>query len=267
MPLKKQKPTTQSQRHLIRIDKNVTKNPLLKKQIVGKKNQSGRNHSGKITVFHKGGGVKNRYRKINFSRTENSTGIICSIEYDPNRNALISSVFDLTKKEFYYILSPQGIQVSTIIKSGLGIKPDLGNSLPIYNIPEGIPIHNISPKTFKKSQISRSAGTFSTIIEKTDTFALIQLSSGEQRYVSTNCYANIGRVSNKQHYLTKLGKAGRSRWLNRRPTVRGVAMNPIDHPHGGGEGKKSGKSLTPWGQPNSKGKTSKSTNKLILKRN
>jgi large subunit ribosomal protein L2 len=260
------KPITPSQRHLIQINKkNLHKKPILKNKILGIKNSSGRNNSGKITVFHKGGGVKKRYREINFYRTNNSTGIICSIEHDPNRNSYISAVFDFISNEFFYIITPQNIKIGDIIKSGLEIEPSLGSSLPVSEIPAGIPIHNISAKYLKKAQLSRSAGTFSIIKEKTNKSVLIQLSSGEQRFISNKCFATIGEVSNELYLLTQSGKAGHSRWLNKRPTVRGVAMNPIDHPHGGGEGKKSGKGKTPWGKNNRKGKTSRSTNKLIFK--
>ena len=266
MSFKTIKPITPSQRHLIKLNKkHLTKKPLLKSKIFGKKNETGRNHLGKITVYHKGGGVKKRYREINFSRNNESIGIVCSIEHDPNRNAFISSVFNFTKNEFFYIITPQNIKIGDIVKSGLEIEPSLGSSLPISEIPAGIPIHNISPKVSKEAQISRSAGTFSIIKNKTDDTATIELSSGEKRLVSTKCFATIGEVSNEMYFLTQHGKAGHSRWLNKRPSVRGVAMNPIDHPHGGGEGKKSGNSKTPWGKPSRRGKTSKSINKLIIK--
>lgn len=267
MLLQNIKPTTPSRRQLIKINKNhLEKKPILKNKIKGKKNITGKNNSGKITVFHKGGGVKKNYRQINFNRINNSTGIICSIEHDPNRNTYIASVFDFLSSSFFYILAPKNLKVGDIVKSGLEIEPSLGSSLPISEIPVGTYIYNISPKVSKEAQISRSAGTFSRIKEKTDTYAIIQLSSGEQRFISPKCFACVGRVSNELHFLTRLGKAGHSRWLNKRPTVRGVAMNPIDHPHGGGNGKKSGNSLSPWGKPNNSGKTSKTKNKLIFKR-
>lgn len=269
MILQKVKPTTSSRRQLIKLNQknlNLSKKPILKTKIRGTKTPSGRNNSGKITVFHKGGGVKRRYREIDFYRTVDSTGIVCSLEHDPNRNAYIASIFDFLNNTFFYILAPQNLKVGDIVKSGLEIEPSLGSSLPLSGIPIGTPIYNISPKVFKKAQISRSAGTFSIIKEKTETSAIIELSSGEQRHVSLKCVASIGEVSKELYFLTRLGKAGQSRWLNKRPTVRGVAMNPIDHPHGGGEGKKSGNSRTPWGRPNNKGKTSTSTNILILKK-
>lgn len=267
--LQKVKPTSASRRQLIKLNSkslNISKKPLLKSKIAGKKNSSGRNNSGKITVFHKGGGVKQKYREINFDRKYNSTGIVCTIEHDPNRNAYISSVFDFIDKTFYYILTPQNLRVGDIVKSGLKAAPTLGSSLPIANIPIGTPIHNIAPTLKSSGQISRSAGTFSIIKEKTEKYCIIELSSGEQRYVSPNCFASIGEVSKELFFLTRLGKAGQSRWRNKRPTVRGVAMNPVDHPHGGGEGKKSGTLRTPWGKSNHKKKTSRSKNKLIIKK-
>ena len=269
MILQKVKPTTASRRQLIKLNckgLNLSKKPLLKSKITGKKNSSGRNHSGKITVFHKGGGVKQKYREINFNRKYNSTAIVCTIEHDPNRNAYISSVYDFINKSFYYILTPQNLRVGDIVKSGLKAAPSLGSSLPIANIPIGTPIHNISPTLSSFGQISRSAGTFSIIKEKTEKYCTIELSSGEQRHLSSNCFASIGEVSKELFFLTRLGKAGQSRWRNKRPTVRGVAMNPVDHPHGGGEGKKSGSSRTPWGKSNQRGKTSRSKNRFIIKK-
>jgi len=267
--LQKVKPTTPGRRQLIKLNQkslNLSKKPMLKNKVKGLKNSSGRNNSGHITAFHRGGGVKKRYRKVNFDRTANSTAIVCSLEHDPYRNAYIAAVFDFINNDFFYILAPKNLKVGDIVKSGLEVEPSLGSSLPIAKIPIGTAIHNVSPAFNKKAQISRSAGTFSTIKEKTEKYAVIELSSGEQRYVSSKCFASIGEVSKELHFLTRSGKAGRSRWLNKRPTVRGVAMNPIDHPHGGGEGKKSGIARTPWGQPNHRGKTSKSTNKLIIKK-
>lgn len=258
MILEKVKPTTSSRRQLIKLNYkslNLAKKPILKQSLKGKQNSSGRNHSGKITAFHKGGGAKKKYRNINFLRTFNSTGIVCSLEYDPNRNAYIAAIFDFINSEFFYILAPQNLQIGDILKTGLELEPSLGSSLPISEIPIGTPIHSISLKKSGKGKLSRSAGTFSIIKEKTETHAIIELSSGERKSISLECFATVGEVSNALCSFTRLGKAGRSRWLNRRPTVRGVAMNPIDHPHGGGEGKKSGSSRTPWGKPSLGGKT------------
>jgi large subunit ribosomal protein L2 len=268
MNFKINKPTTSSQRHLIQLNTNrfTTKKPLIKKKTIGLINFSGRNNSGKITVRHKGSGHKKTYRIINFKRTDEVTGIVCSIEYDPNRNSNIASIYNLTFNNFFYILAPKNLKVGDIIKSGINIEPKLGNSLPIAEIPVGSLIHCISPTPSHYSTLSRAAGAFSFIKEKTLNYAKIELSSGEQRILSSDCYATLGIVSNELGFLTKIGKAGRSRWLNCRPSVRGVAMNPVDHPHGGGEGKKSGKGKTPWGKPVKNGSTSKSKNKLILKK-
>lgn len=267
MNFKIRKPITPSQRQLTQlnnIDLTVS-TPLIKKKTKGLINSAGRNNSGKITVRHKGGGHKKKYRIINFSRTDETTGIICSIEYDPCRNANIASVFNLSLNNFFYMLAPKKLKVGDIVKSGLNLEPKLGYSLPISEIPVGSLIHCVSPTTLKPAQIARSAGTFSYIKEKTLQYAKIELSSGEQRFISPQCYATVGIVSNDLFFLTQYGKAGRSRWLNKRPSVRGVAMNPVDHPHGGGEGKKSGKGKTPWGKNTKSGFTSKSKNKLIIK--
>lgn len=268
MKLKTFKAITPSLRNLIRL--NMTEligKPLLKSKIKGKKQKAGRNSSGKITSFCKGGGHKKKYRILEFKRVKESVGIITSLEYDPFRSAVIASVYDITTKKFFYIISPKNLSVGDIIKSGRNVSTKNGNSLPISKIPVGCLIHNIAPKTNSISQISRSAGTFSQLIEKTPKFGRIKLSSGEQRTLSVNCFATIGIVSNELFLLTTKGKAGRSRWLNNRPKVRGVAMNPIDHPHGGGEGKTSGgrTSVTPWGKPTKGGKTSRSKNKLIIR--
>jgi large subunit ribosomal protein L2 len=266
MGLKTRKPITPSQRQLVLLSReNLRKKPMIKKLIKGIQNSSGRNNSGKITVKHKGGGHKKKYRKLDFFRTNPSTGIICSIEYDPNRSANIAAVFDTHTNTFSYITAPKNIKIGDIVKSGPNAETNIGHSLPISKIPVGSYIHNISPKSKVPAQISRSAGTFSQLTEKTLEYAKIELSSGEQRLISVKCYATIGIVSNELVFLTRLGKAGHSRWLNKRPTVRGVAMNPIDHPHGGGEGKKSGMGRTPWGKPTKGGKTSKTRNKLIIK--
>jgi len=256
MQLKIAKPNTPSQRHLIQLNKkHLRKKPLIKARLKGLTSRSnGRNNSGKITIRHKGSGHKRKYRLVNFNRTLDSTGIICSIEYDPNRNANIASVFDLAKNNFYYILAPKFLKVGDIVKSGINAEAKLGHSLPISKIPVGSYIHNISPKPSNPAQISRAAGTFSHLKEKTIKYAKIVLSSGESRLISPECYATIGVVSNELTFLTQLSKAGQSRWVNKRPTVRGVAMNPVDHPHGGGEGKKSGKGKTPWGKPTKKGR-------------
>jgi len=261
MKLKTFTPITPSLRNLIQLNKTeLTNKPLLKSKIKGLKQNSGRNFDGKITSFCKGGGHKRKYRKIEFKRTENSIGIVIGIEYDPFRSSNIASVYNFLTKTFFYIIAPKNLTLGDIVKSGENADIKNGHSLPISKIPIGCLIHNISLKSNSFSQLSRSAGTFSQLIEKTPKFGKIKLSSGEQRELSIKCFATIGIVSNELSLLTTVGKAGRSRWLNKRPKVRGVAMNPVDHPHGGGEGKTSGgrSSVTPWGKPTKGGKTSRS---------
>ena len=249
MVLKTKVSTTSSQRHLIKINsENLQKKPTIKSKLEGRTNFAGRNNSGKITVRHKGGGHKKRYRKIDFSRVKESASIVLSIEYDPYRNAFISALYDFLNKKFLYIIATKNLKLGDIVKSGLKAEPKLAHSLALSEIPLGSCVNNISSRPFGKAQFSRSAGTFSYLKEKTFKYAKLELNSGEQKFVPINCFATIGIVSNNFVSLTQLGKAGRSRWLNRRPTVRGVAMNPVDHPHGGGEGKKSGSGKTPWGK-------------------
>jgi len=267
MELKKINPITPSQRCLIKI-KNVhlKKSPILKTQIFGLTNTSGKNNIGRITSYHKGGGHKQKYRKINFFRKKNSVGIVTSIEYDPNRNTNIVSIYDFLLNYYFYIIAPKNLSVGDIVKAGFNAEPKIGHSLTISKIPAGSFIHNISVKSKKKAQISRAAGTFSQLIEKTSKQGRIRLSSGEYRFLSVNCLATMGIVANDFFFLTTRGKAGRSQWFNKRPKVRGVAMNPVDHPHGGGEGKTSGgrTSVSPWGKSAIGGKTSRSQNNLII---
>jgi len=212
MILKPLKPTTSSQRHLLLLKKDhLAKAPLLKFKLEKIKNLSERNNQGKITIRHKGGGHKKRYRKINFNRSLKSIGIVITIEYDPNRNCHIMSLFDFHKNIFYYLLAPQNIKVGDIIKSGSKIKPALGNALPISAIPIGNFLHNISQIPQNSAQISRAAGSFSQLEEKTLTYARLKLTSGKIKYISIKNYATIGVVSNKFSFLTCKGKAGRSR--------------------------------------------------------
>jgi large subunit ribosomal protein L2 len=235
------------------------KNPLLKKKLIGLKNSSGRNSFGRITINHRGSGHKKKIRLISFNRPLNSKGILISLEYDPNRNTYISCIYDFIEKNYFYMLLPKKSRIGDIVQSGTFAKLKLGNNLKLSKIPVGSYIHNVSIIPDKKGIISRAAGTFTVLIEKNNKYARLKISSGEQKFVSINCTATLGVVSNEHHILTNLGKAGRSRWLNRRPTVRGVAMNPVDHPHGGGEGKTSGGKilLTPWGNPTKNKKTRK----------
>ena len=219
----------------------------------------------KLQYGTKVGDIKKKFRTLDFFRKHPSTSIVSSIEYDPYRSANIAAIFDISTSKFNYIIAPKNLKIGDIVKSGPNAENKVGHSLPISKIPVGSYIHNISPKSKKPAQISRAAGTFSKLIEKTLQYAKIELSSGEQRFISVKCFATLGIVSNEFAFLTRLGKAGQSRWLNKRPTVRGVAMNPVDHPHGGGEGKKSGSGRTPWGKPTKGRKTSQTQNKLIIK--
>jgi large subunit ribosomal protein L2 len=252
MIFKKIKPTTPSQRHFQKIKiKNLNKTSLLKKNVINYKRSFGKNNTGKITSYHKGGGHKKKYRKINFIRTNNSVHIVTSIEYDPYRNCHIAAVYDYIKNKHEYIISPKNLKIGDVLKSGNHAIIKIGHSLKLSQIPIGVPIHNVSIKKNKHSVVCRSAGMFSKIIKKTIKKIDIRLSNYNNLTVSSDCFATIGIVSNENYFLNTLGKAGRSRWLNRRPKVRGVAMNPIDHPHGGGEGKTSGgrMSVSPWGKP------------------
>lgn len=267
MAIVKVKPTSSSRRNYVKlVNKNLSRTPKIKTKLLGKKTNSGRNFSGKITVRHKGGGHKRKYRKICFKRNYDSIGVVLSIEYDPNRNSNIAAVYDGFLNEYYYIIAPKNLLMGDIVKSGTVAEIKVGHSLPISEIPVGSFIHTINTKINSNATLSRAAGAFSVLLEKTKDHARIKLSSGEQLFLSTYCYATIGIVSNNDIFLTKTGKAGRSRWLNRRPKVRGVAMNPVDHPHGGGEGKTSGgrNSVTPWGKPTKGGSTKNLKNKYRI---
>ena len=261
MILKKWKPVTPSSRNLIQVKNlNLAKKPLLKQKIIGLKTNTGRNKYGRITVRHKGGGHKQNYREINFFRNIDGIFIVLSLEYDPNRSATIASIYNILTKEYEYIIAPKNIQVGDVVKSGKNAEVKNGHALPLAKIPVGSIIHCVSIKPFDKAIISRAAGSFCELIEKRTLTVGIKCRSNKYRYISKECVASIGSVSNELLFLTNIGKAGRSRWLNKRPKVRGVAMNPIDHPHGGGEGKTSGgrTSVTPWGKPSKNKKTSRS---------
>jgi len=252
MIFKKYKPTTSSVRHLKLLKKKegFSLNSPLKNKRIFIKNSGGRNNQGKITSYHKGGGVKQLYRKIDFLR-QNSKGIVEKIEYDPCRTSFIAKIFDFDKNFHFYILAPHGLEKGNYIQSGNFSPLKNGNALPLYKIPVGFLIHNLSIKPGFKAQLIRSAGAFGQLIQKNQYQARIKLPSGEQRLVLVNNTATLGVLSNANNCYNIFGKAGRSRWKNKRPIVRGVAMNPVDHPHGGGEGKTSGgrPSVTPWGKP------------------
>ena len=266
MIFKKIKPITSSQRHVKLLNKShLTNQSLIKSDTKGINKSGGRNNLGRITSFKKGGGHKKLYRNIDFYRT-NLNGVVTSIEYDPNRTAHIASIFDKENKKHSYITAPKGLKVGHIIKSGFNADIKVGHALTLDKIPLGSFIHNISLAPGKKAQFARAAGNYAQLIQKGQSYARIKLKSGEQRLIPLNCMAVLGIVSNDNHNLVSLGKAGRARWLGRKPIVRGVAMNPIDHPHGGGEGKTSGgrPSVTPWGKPTKGQPTGTSKSKLII---
>lgn len=260
MAIKKFKPTTPAQRYKTVTDySGLTKKRPEKSLLEPVKRTGGRNNRGRITMRRMGGGHKRRYRVIDFKREK--TGIpakVVSIEYDPNRSAFIS-LLGYRDGEKRYILAPHGLKVGDEVVSGPDVDIHTGNALPIEKIPTGLFIHNIELVRGKGGQMARSAGSYAQLMAKEGNYALLRLPSGETRMVRRECYATIGQVSNIDHENVSLGKAGRSRWLGRRPKVRGVAMNPIDHPLGGGEGRSSGgrHPVTPWGKPTKGYKTRK----------
>ncbi|MFN4278407.1 MAG: 50S ribosomal protein L2 [Ferrovibrio sp.] len=271
MALKTYKPVTPSTRGLVLIDRSqLHKGRPVKELTEGLKKTGGRNHFGRITTRHIGGGHKRRYRMVDFKRRKFDIGATVErIEYDPNRTAFIALI-KYDDGELSYILAPQRLKAGDRVVAGekADIKP--GNAMPMKSIPVGTIIHNVELKPGKGGQMARSAGSFVQLVGKDQGMALVRLASGEQRLVQAECMATIGAVSNPDNQNTKLGKAGRKRWMGIRPTVRGVAMNPIDHPHGGGEGRTSGgrHPVTPWGK-NTKGKrtrNNKRTQKMILRR-
>lgn len=270
MPLRKLKPITPGQRHAILPDfSEITKDKPEKSLVVGMRKKGGRNNQGVITVRHKGGGHKRRYRLIDFNGRVGIPAKVASIEYDPNRSARIALIHyqDGIKR---YIIAPAELKPGDIIKCGEDAEIKIGHRLPLKNIPEGMQIYNLEISPGKGGQLVRSAGTFATLMVKGDKYAQVRLPSGEIRLFDLNCMATIGQVSNPEHKYVSLGKAGRTRWLGRRPIVRGVAMNPVDHPHGGGEGRVKGNiSQSPTGIPAKGYKTrnkKKPSSKKILQR-
>jgi large subunit ribosomal protein L2 len=269
LPLRKLKPVTNAQRHAILPDfKEITKHKPEKKLVFGKKKTGGRNNTGRITVRHHGGGHKKLYRIIDFKGKPIEAKVL-SIEYDPNRTARIALI-QYVNGQKAYIIAPAGLNVGARIFCGENAQLFPGNRLPLSRIPEGTEISNIEFQPGKGGQIVRAAGCSAMLVTKGDRFASVKLPSGEVRLISLECMATIGRVSNPEHKYVSLGKAGRTRWLGIRPTVRGVAMNPVDHPHGGGEGRGKGNiSQTPWGKPTKGYKTrnpEKYSNKFIVQR-
>ncbi len=272
MTIKSYLPTTPAQRYKTTntFDAVTTDKPY-KPLIVAKKRGSGRNNHGRITVRHRGGGHKRYYRIIDYKRQKhNIKGIVETIEYDPNRSSTIALIKYLDG-ERHYILSTANMTVGMTIETGENCEPVEGNCIPLRNIPPGTMIHNIELKEGKGGQLVRGAGTYAEVVAKEGSMVQIKLPSNEIRNFRETCYATIGQVGNMEHMNVVKGSAGRSRWLGRRPHVRGVAMNPVDHPMGGGEGKTSGGGhpVSPWGQK-AKGlktrKKNKASNKYIIRR-
>jgi large subunit ribosomal protein L2 len=260
MGIKTYKPITAGMRQLISLDfSDLTKGAKPEKTLTsGKNKRAGRDWNGRISVRHQGGGHKQLYRIIDFKRNKIGVpGIVATIEYDPNRSSNISLI-KYKDGEKRYILTPKGLTVGATVESGPTVPIEVGNALPLENIPLGFTVHNIELTLGKGGQIVRSAGTSALIAAKEGDYVTVKLPSGEMRMIFKKCYATIGVVGNEDHMNTNLGKAGRKRWLGVRPTVRGMVMNPVDHPHGGGEGRSKGiHPVTPWGQPTKGFKTRK----------
>ena len=270
MALKKFNPTSPSRRHLVQVDRSALHKGRPEKSLTeGLTKKGGRNNTGRITMRRQGGGHKRLYRVVDFKRSKKDmAATVLRLEYDPNRTAFIALIEykDGTKS---YILAPQRLAVGDNIISSdrADVKP--GNTMTLRAMPVGTIIHNIELKPGKGGQIARSAGTYAQLVGRAEGYAQIRLKSGEMRMVHQNCVATVGAVSNPDHMNINLGKAGRKRWLGKRPQVRGVAMNPVDHPHGGGEGRTSGgrHPVTPWGKPTKGARTrsNKSTDKFIIR--
>lgn len=241
MGIRKLKPTTPGQRHkIIGTSENITASEPEKSLVVGKKSTGGRNNQGKMTIGYRGNGHKRRFRIIDFKRTKDGIpAVVKSIEYDPNRSARIALLY-YADGEKTYILAPNGLEVGTTVMSGPEAAPEIGNTLPLAKIPLGTVIHNIELRPGQGAKMVRSAGTFAQLVSREDNYAVIKMPSGEVRKILATCKATVGSVGNSDHALEKSGKAGRSRWLGRRPHNRGVSKNPVDHPMGGGEGRASG---------------------------
>ncbi|MED3661713.1 50S ribosomal protein L2 [Ureibacillus sp. FSL K6-8385] len=265
MAIKKYKPTSNGRRNMTSFDfSEITTDTPEKSLLVPLKRKAGRNNQGKITVRHHGGGHKRQYRIIDFKRDKDGIpGRVATIEYDPNRSANIALI-NYADGEKRYIIAPKGLQVGQEIMSGPDADIKVGNALPLANIPMGTTIHNIELKPGKGGQLVRAAGASAQVLGREGKYVIVRLQSGEVRLILATCRATIGQVGNESHELVNIGKAGRSRWLGKRPTVRGSVMNPVDHPHGGGEGKApiGRKSpMTPWGKPALGFKTRKKRNK------
>ena len=271
MALKTYNPTSEGRRQLVTTDRSeLWKGKPVKTLTEGLSKSGGRNNRGRITSFHRGGGHKRTYRMIDFKRVKfDMVGTIERLEYDPNRTAWIALV-KYDDGELAYIVAPQRLGAGDKVISSMGtvdVKP--GNAMPLERMPVGTIVHNIELKPRKGGQVARSAGAYAQYVGRDQGWAILRLNSGEQRRVHGTCLATVGAVSNQDHSNTSLGKAGRSRWLGRKPVNRGVTMNPVDHPHGGGEGRTSGgrHPVTPWGKPTKGKKTrsNKATDKFIVR--
>ncbi|CAM3590827.1 50S ribosomal protein L2 [Halomonas sp. FME1] len=271
MAIVKTKPTSAGRRHVVKIVgeelfKGRAYAPLLEKQ----SKSGGRNNNGRITTRHVGGGHRHHYRLIDFKRTKDGVpATVERLEHDPNRSAHIALLM-YADGERRYIIAPKGVSAGDVLESGVNAPIKKGNALPLRNVPLGSTVHCIELKPGKGAQIARSAGTSAQLVAREGNYATLRLRSGEMRKVLAECRATLGEVSNSEHSLRQLGKAGAKRWRGVRPTVRGVAMNPVDHPHGGGEGRTSGgrHPVSPWGVPTKGHKTRKNkrTDKLIIRR-
>ncbi len=270
MALKKYNPITPSQRQLVTVDRSgLWKGKPVKTLTQGLTKSGGRNNKGRTTAYRTGGGHKRTYRMIDFKRRKfDVPAKVERLEYDPNRTAFIALI-KYEDGELSYILAPQRLAEGDTVIAGARVDVKPGNAMPLSAMPIGTIVHNVEMKEGKGGQIARSAGTYVQLVGRDQGYAILRLGSGEQRLVRGECMATVGAVSNPDQSNIKLGKAGRARWLGRRPTVRGVAMNPVDHPHGGGEGRTSGgrHPVTPWGKPTKGRRTrsNKSTDKYIVR--
>ena len=273
MAIKTYKPVTPGMRSWQSLDfSDLTKGVKPEKSLTsGRKQRAGRDHFGRISVRHQGGGHKRRYREVDFRRDKiGIPGKVAAIEYDPNRSANIALI-NYVDGEKRYIIAPKGLVAGATIVSGPASSIETGNALPLENIPLGFNVHNVELTLGKGGQIIRSAGSSAMVAAKEGDYVTLKLPSGEMRMVFKKCYATIGVVGNEDHMNVQIGKAGRNRWLGIRPTVRGMSMNPVDHPHGGGEGRSKGiHPVTPWGQPTKGYKTRKKhkpSSRFIVSRN
>jgi len=271
MPVKKYKPTSPGRRFMaVSSFEEVTKTTPERSLTVHLKTASGRNNTGRITVRHRGGGHPKLYRVIDFRRTKRDTaGRVAAIEYDPNRSARIALIH-YADGEKRYILAPLGLTVGTVISAGAGAEIKPGNALPLLSIPLGTTIHNLEVSPGRGGQLVRSAGAAAQLIAREGQLATVRMPSGEVRRIDVRCFATVGQVGNADHENQNIGKAGKSRWRGWRPSVRGMTMNPFDHPHGGGEGRSGagGNPQTPWGKPalGYRTRRNKKTDRMIVRR-